>query len=217
MAAFIRARSQEQKQQRMIEIMAAADRLFHTQSYHDITLTTIAEALGWSRGNLYKYVTTKEEIFLELYAEKQAAFVQELQAALSGRTLPDAAFAEVWSGVLARHQDYLKYHGILTTIIETNVSLENLTAFKRRSFADRQPVFGLLESQCPNLSPAAVRELFFTLLYHGCGLYTHTHCAPLTAQAMEAAGLAVPHDEFAPMYAAFMEMCLEGYRKRSDG
>ena len=66
MAEFIRARSPEQKGQRLDEIKGAVRRQFAERPYHEITLTTIAEELGWSRANLYKYVTTKEEIFLLL-------------------------------------------------------------------------------------------------------------------------------------------------------
>lgn len=67
---FIRARSSEQKEFRMSEIKNAADMLFKKHPFSDITLTTIAENLGWSRANLYKYVTTKEEIFLAIVEEK---------------------------------------------------------------------------------------------------------------------------------------------------
>ena len=213
MQEFMRARNPEQKKLRLEEIMAATDKLFHEHSYHDVTLTTIAQELHWSRGNLYKYVTTKEEICLELYAQKQLAFAEELDGALAGKTLPDAEFAAVWADVLGRHQDYLRYHGILSTIIETNVTLQNLTAFKKRSYADRESIFALLRSQCPGLPEKLVRQLFFTLLYHGCGLYTHTHCTELTAQALKAAGMPVPNDTFEPMFADFMVMCLQYYKK----
>lgn len=213
MTDFQRARSPEQKQQRMDEIMAATDGLFHAHSYHAVTLTTIAEALGWSRGNLYKYVTTKEEIFLELYQVKQTDFIGELHAALNGvAPCADEAFAGAWSDVLSRHQDYLRYHGILNTIIETNVTVERLAEFKKRSFANRERAYALLSTQCPNLSDGQVRQLFLTLLYHGCGLYSHTHVAPLLEQAMEMAGLTVVHDEFAPMFRDFLLMCLKHNR-----
>ena len=53
MAKFIRARSEEQKAQRMAEIKAAAERQFAEHPYHEISLTTIADELGWSRANLY--------------------------------------------------------------------------------------------------------------------------------------------------------------------
>ena len=62
MAEYIRARSEDQKEERLNQIKDATAKLFETQPFNEITLSTIAEKLGWSRANLYKYVTTKEEI-----------------------------------------------------------------------------------------------------------------------------------------------------------
>ena len=45
MAEFIRARSPEQKEQRLDEIKGAVRRQFAERPYHEITLTTIAEEL----------------------------------------------------------------------------------------------------------------------------------------------------------------------------
>lgn len=194
--------------------MEATDRLFEKNSYHAVTLTTIAQELGWSRGNLYKYVTTKEEIFLSLYAQKQLDFALDADENLAGKQLSDEQFAAIWAETLGGHQDYLHYHGILSTIIETNVTLQNLTAFKKRSYTDREKIFALLRGQCPGLTEKLVRQLFFTLLYYGCGLYTHTHCPELTAQALKAAGLPVPQDAFEPMFADFMVMSLQYYKKK---
>ena len=75
---FIRARSSEQKSQRMADIKRATAQLYRDFPYHEITLTTIAERLGWSRASLYKYVTTKEEIFLELSADARNAYFEDL-------------------------------------------------------------------------------------------------------------------------------------------
>ena len=74
---FIRARSSEQKSQRMADIKRATAQLYRDFPYHEITLTTIAERLGWSRASLYKYVTTKEEIFLELSADARNAYFED--------------------------------------------------------------------------------------------------------------------------------------------
>lgn len=78
---FIRARSSEQKNQRMADIKQATAQLYREFPYHEITLTTIAERLGWSRASLYKYVTTKEEIFLELSADARNAYFGDLLTA----------------------------------------------------------------------------------------------------------------------------------------
>lgn len=70
MSEFVRARSAEQKEARMEEVKRAADRLFSAKPYHDITLTTIAAELSWTRANLYKYVTSKEDIFWPCAAKR---------------------------------------------------------------------------------------------------------------------------------------------------
>ena len=75
MTNFTRARSSEQKEERMEEIKRAAERQFSQRTYQSITLSTIAEELSWSRANLYKYVTSKEEIFLELSADKYSRYL----------------------------------------------------------------------------------------------------------------------------------------------
>ena len=81
MADYIRARSDEHKEERLSQIKEATAELFSAFPYSEITLTTIAEKLGWSRANLYKYVTTKEEIFLEICAEKMSAYYGALLSA----------------------------------------------------------------------------------------------------------------------------------------
>ena len=88
MTDYIRARSPEQKQERMDAIMQAADALFREQPYHQITMGTIAKQLGWSRSNLYKYAATQEEIFLALHSAKNRAWLEELAARLADAPLP---------------------------------------------------------------------------------------------------------------------------------
>ena len=80
MTDFVRARSEEQKQARMAEIKAAADELFCSVPYQEITLSTIAGKLSWTRANLYKYVTTKEEIYLEICSDKMQSYFDDLFA-----------------------------------------------------------------------------------------------------------------------------------------
>ena len=61
MTKFIRARNEGQKQERFEEIKAAGRKIFDEKPYSEITISDIAQKLSWSRANLYKYVSTKEE------------------------------------------------------------------------------------------------------------------------------------------------------------
>ena len=132
MSEFIRARSEEQKAQRLAEVKAVARKQFATRPYHEITLTTIADELGWSRANLYKYVSTKEEIFLLLASDACTEYFDALFAALpEGCGFSEATVTEVWAGIANAHQEYFRLGDLLSTIIETNVTVERLAAFKQ--------------------------------------------------------------------------------------
>jgi AcrR family transcriptional regulator len=214
MTEFIRARSIEQKKLRMEEIMKATNHLFHDHTYQEITLTTIAEALGWSRGNLYKYVTTKEEIFLELYLEKQNNYFADIESSFKCKVdLTDEAFADLWTEVLDHHHDFLRYYGILTSIIETNVTVERLAEFKKVVLSGLDQVLHVLSAHCHNISSDNAISLYWTLLFHACGLNNSCHVSPLVNEAMTLAGLPELQDNFIPNFRNFMLMCLRHYKQ----
>ena len=207
MSDYIRARSPEQKQERMEAIMAAADELFQERPYHQITMGTIAEKLGWARSSLYKYAATQEEIFLALHSAKNRAWFEDLESALAGAPLPAWDFARIWAETTERHAGFLRYQEIIISIIESNVTLERLTRFKR-DFADMlAPVTALLARQC-GADEKTATDLYLTLLYQAPGLYNHFHCADLTREAMKAAGLPPVEGTFVDSYARFVEMCI---------
>lgn len=135
MQNYIRARTDDQKEERLNQIKEAADSLFEQMPYTEITLTTIADKLTWSRANLYKYVTTKEEIFLEISAQKMTKYFTALLAAFpEGNKYSPEVIAEVWAGILNANQDYLRYVSYLNPIIETNVTVDRLAAFKKKYY-----------------------------------------------------------------------------------
>ncbi len=209
MAEFIRARSVEQKQLRMNEIMEITDKLFSEHTYHEITLTTIAEALTWSRGNLYKYVTTKEEIFLELYLKKQHKYFNDVKEAFANSSDFEAeTFAELWAKTLDNNRDYLHYYGILATIIETNVTVERLAEFKKNVMIGLDEVIAILERYCC-ISNDNATYLFWSLLFHACGLNNSCNVNPLVKEAMKMAGIPELDFDFVQGFNRFILMCLK--------
>lgn len=207
-----RARSPEKKQERFNQIMEVTNDLFLKHSYHDITLTTIAKALNWSRGNLYKYVNTKEEIFLEIYLSKQKEFIDDLKEAFELKKIDQVYFANKLSQCFDQHRLYLRYHNILSSIIETNVSVEKLADFKIKSYKQREYFFELLQVQCPHLSSKQVKMLFLTLMYHACGLDSHTHGTKLLEDAMALANLEIYYDDYCQLMSNFIIMCLNNFK-----
>ena len=62
--SFERAKTEENKQIRIQQIKDVAIKLFDTHEFHEITLAHIAKGTDFTRGNLYKYISSKEEIYL---------------------------------------------------------------------------------------------------------------------------------------------------------
>ena len=214
MAEFIRARSPEQKGQRLDEIKGAVRRQFAERPYHEITLTTIAEELGWSRANLYKYVTTKEEIFLLLTADECDAYFEALLAALpEGRELSPAEAADAWADVAAAHQEYFRLGDLLTTIVETNVTVERLMDFKRGYYARVTEVRERLP-RVMDIAPERVEPLLLAVYYHATGLVSSCWSNPLIAEALRRLEIERPETDFRSEMRDFIAMCLEHYARR---
>lgn len=211
MPDFIRARSSAQKEQRMAEIKQAADELFHEKSYHEITLKGISERLGWSHAALYKYVGTKEDIFLELCADARGEYVSSLLAAYpSGCSYSHEVLAQVWTEQLNSHRDYLAYSDLLFTIIETNVSAERLAEFKRGYFEEIDLLSKRFHENL-GIEPDRAGQLFNSVLFHAVSINGWCAENPLVAEAMEIAGLEQRVPDFKEEMRDFIEMCLAHY------
>lgn len=205
---YQRARSPEQKAERMGAIMDAAEQLFAELPYHEINMGLIAKELGWSRSSLYKYAATQEEVFLALHSRANRAFVDDLVRALSEAPIDAAVFARAWAQITAQHPDFLRYQDILIAIIESNASLERLVEFKRSFAAMIEPLIGILQAQT-GCDAQGAHDLYLRLIYQAPGLYGHFHCAERTAEAMRLAGMPPIEGTFEEAYAPFVRMCLD--------
>ena len=75
-----RARSEKQKAERILAIQEAAGTLFMRTEYHGIGMGQIAQRAGFTRPNLYRYYTTKEEIFLSILERDLESWVETLES-----------------------------------------------------------------------------------------------------------------------------------------
>lgn len=211
MAEFVRARSDEQKEQRLSEIKQVTRDLFSELSYHEITLAAIAERLGWSRAALYKYVTSKEDIFLDLTSDAMEAYQNDLLTVYpAGSTFSPTVLAEVWCEQVVAHRDYFRYGDLLMTIIETNCTLERLAAFKARYYAGQD---ALSARFAENLGCESTRmaQMLYAVYCHAVGIAGWCQESPRVAEAIELAGLTRRTVDFRGEMRDFIGMCLTHY------
>lgn len=191
---FQRAKSKENKLIRMQQIMDITDKLFHEMTYHEITLSLIAKEMNVARGGLYKYVSSVEEIFLEIYLQNENKLITDITDKLTD-TLDISTFSKAFSMALYNNPDLIKYHQILNAIIETNVSIEKLAEFKLRSNQIHKPLLSQLQKMT-NLKETTLFDLYLIILYHSVYLYDRVYYQPTFIEAMKIAQLPIDTIDF---------------------
>ena len=209
MADYIRARSDQHKEERMTQIKEATAELFENAPYAEITLTTIAEKLGWSRANLYKYVTTKEEIILEIAGDKMEAYYGSLLAAMpEGSNFSLDVIAQVWAGILNANQDYMRYVSYLNPVIETNVTVERLAVFKKKYYELANAVRDRLAAML-KISEEDAYKIQLDVLFYASSNAVCCYKNPLVQEALEKIGIIPPAMDFYRDMKDFLKMRLE--------
>jgi AcrR family transcriptional regulator len=207
---FIRAKSQENKNIRMQQIMDVTDQLFHEKTYHEITLSLISQKVNLARGGLYKYVSSKEEIFLRIYLQKQQQLLDDIVNGLKNKKINLNLLAKTMSQNLYKHLDFIKYHQILNAIIETNVSIEKLAQFKKTSNQQQKQLFDIIMN-IGHFNEQQSFDIYLTILYHSVYLYDRVAYHDTYVQAMELAGLKIINIDFVENMIHFIEMVFTNY------
>lgn len=137
MAQWERARSDEQKQERIEEIFSVARKLLLAQPFDSIRLATIAKELSFTRANLYKYFQSKEEIYMSLLAQEIEIFAQSLKGKVDEKQPEQTAdaFIDFWTTHLSQHQAMLMLLSVAGHILEKNISDTVLLHSKKRIVA----------------------------------------------------------------------------------
>lgn len=128
-----RAHSAEQKEQRREAILGAAADLFRERSIADISIGEVAERAGLAKGSVYRYFTTKEEVFLALFLQALGAWFDEILPMLRGlpRDTSPSDVAALVVRTLAPREPMLRLLAVNSCDLEQNLSLEAARASKR--------------------------------------------------------------------------------------
>lgn len=187
---FDRVRNEEQRKIRVEQIKNAAIKLFDTLQFHEIDLAKIANETTFTRGNLYKYISSKEEIYLLVALDEIKDWVSDIKKTFVTEMTHDIHnFARQWAQVLDRHPRFLKLVSMLFTMIERNVSLERLVDFKKQYLTAMTEVNGVVMVVFPAWDDKTVNKFLQLQSHYVIGLFPYTSPAPIQKQAMEQSGM----------------------------
>ncbi len=128
-----RARTDEKKIERKEAIYNAAFTLFKKKGYDNVSFNGIASEAGFTKSNMYRYFSSKEEIFLNVFANLFESWFEDCHKQLQQLEQNEAVniFAKNWVNTLMAHPQFLELTPILFISLEKNSSFEQLLKFKR--------------------------------------------------------------------------------------
>ncbi len=180
-----RARSEEQKEARVDEIIKATERLFKNSPFEAITFAAIAKEAQFTRSNLYKYFNSKEEIFLAFLRHDVNAWRDELLQSFTAETsLSVEEFSGKWVALQLKHKRMLELIAILYTELEKHISLQHLVDFKEQIKEEFTTVGELLVRLFPKLSPEKATQFLQLQFASAIGLYQMTDLTELQQEVL---------------------------------
>lgn len=79
----VEERRQKEKEQRRRTILAAAERLFAGDGFHNTTIEQVAADIDLSKGTIYLYFQSKEDLFFSILEEKIDNYTRYLKGKLA--------------------------------------------------------------------------------------------------------------------------------------
>ena len=117
-----RAISEKEKKKRKEKILKTAWNLFKKADGQLPTMSVIAQQAGLSKGTLYLYFKTKEEIFLQLYLHKLQEWHESVADNLnkSSGNISETEFAEIITDYVIKNPLLLKLGSLVRGVLEEN-------------------------------------------------------------------------------------------------
>ena len=175
------------------EILNAAEKLYQTKSFKDITLNDIAELTTFKRTSIYNYFETKEEIFLMLNKRQYDAWVSDLENIIqNNKELSKDELAKNIAHSLENREDMLRLM-MNHFDMEANSRLEVLAEFKTAFGNSMKTLNRLLEKFCPDMKAEDRTKFIYALFPFIYGIYPYTTVSDKQKEAMKMAEVGFIH------------------------
>jgi len=213
---WVRARSDEQIEQRANEIVDATARLYEENRFEDITFAMIAKEADFTRSNLYRYFQTKEDIFLELMKHDIALWRKDILENFADGNPSLHEVAEAFVELILKHRRMVKLFTILFTLLEPNASLDALTAFKQKINEEIGMVAQFLSTVLPFPSAEAAAEFLTAQSSLVIGGYPMMDLTSKQIEAMQSINMDTSPEYYRERLVHAIELLLKGYIESKD-
>lgn len=186
-----RAHHPEQKEARRQAILDMAATLLPEKPFPAFHMAELAERLDLAKGTLYRYFPTKESLFLALLQGRLEGWFRRSTHALAFLAPGDPErVAETLVNALMDDPILAELLGLLHGVLEQNVAVEEVIAFKRTLLGHVDAAAPVLERTLPGLAPGQGVVALLRLHPLVVGIHLQTRSNPVLEAAYREPGLA---------------------------
>jgi len=213
-----RARSPEQKEERVQAILEAAGELFDEQGLDGTGLNAIARAAGLSKPNLYVYFESREAILLRLLLDECTAWSEALARRLRKLAGCDdvAAVADAYARSMLGRRRFCVMLAAVSAVLENNVGPKTVAEFKRSLMVGFEPVVGAFVAALPRFDAEKAFQVLGVLTMASVGMWSHCHPAPAAAEVLAMPEFRAMKMDFEPSVREHAEAYLLGVLQQLD-
>src|SRR6201996_7748404 len=163
-ATFQRARRPEQREARRQAILDVAEAMLTQDPTAEISLREISRRVGLATSNVLRYFESREAIFLELVARESTGWLDALERELDELKPATGVgacerVAAIWAGTLAERPTLCELWSVMSSVLERNVTVETVRAFKLGAIARNRRLAALVAGRIEGLAPEAAEEV----------------------------------------------------------
>jgi AcrR family transcriptional regulator len=128
-----RARLEQEKVEKRALILSSAEKLFMEQEhFNSISVSSIADNLGFGKGTIYLYFRTKEEIYLALLEREFNTWLNNIITGLKTNfgKISSEKTIDILTGYISTHSYFMRLATISASILEKNISNEKILSYK---------------------------------------------------------------------------------------
>ena len=125
-----------------------------------------------------------------------------------GNDFSAGVIAELWAGILNANQDYMRYVSYLNPVIETNVTVERLAAFKKKYYSLANALRDRLAATL-KITKEAAYKIQLDVLFYASSNAVCCYKNPLVQKALKKIKIAPPPMDFYKDMKDFLKMRLE--------
>lgn len=194
-----RAISEKDKLKRKTKILNTAGRLFFQKGGQLPTVSQIAGNAGLSKGTVYLYFNTKEEIFMELYLLKLTEWAEFCITGFKEKStrLSPEEMSQLLTGYIIKNPDVAMMGSIAKSVLEENINNAVLIKAKISSALLLEAAGELFAENFPEITKERGAEITLWIISLITGLWQLATHPPHISEMIKKEKLAVLEPDFA--------------------